>query len=186
MVQAMEAYALSAAVIILAVFTGLYLNRRKITNTWLTIKTRYRLNRLGYKQVSSIQWPDGLGHYFTIDKLILRHDGVSLLVYKPYSGKIFCADNIDDWTQMIGQKSYKFINPLHDLEHQIKIISACIPDVSVSGYLFFDHQAEFPKGQPGRVIRLNNIPEELKRNKKFSVEKKVMSAWGKLLKMKYK
>jgi len=178
--EVISQYGLYTAVALLVVAVILFLNRRKINHIWLNVKTRYRLKRLGYKQLSNFQCPDGLGHYFTIDRLILRHDGITLLVSKQYPGKIFCADNIDDWTQMLGQKSYRFKNPLDDLDYQIKVISARIPGVAVNGFLFFDHQATFPKGHPERVIYLDKIPDELKRSNNVKVETSVMSAWEQL------
>lgn len=163
------------ALVMLAV--SLYLNRRNIKNGWLRLKTRYCLRRLGLKQLSDIQFPDGMGHYFTVDRLIMRHDGITLLINKRYPGKIFCAEHIDDWTQMLGRKSYRFRNPLYELDTQIKTISSCIPNVDVDGYLFFDQMAEFPKGHPERVIYLNTIPQQLIRNRKYKVEKPVAAAW---------
>lgn len=179
----MDHYALSIALSLLAVAVVLYLYRRKIKHAWLNLKTRYCLNRLGVKQVSNIKCPDGLGHYFTVDRLILRNDGITLLVFKKYPGKIYCADHIDHWTQMLGLKSYRFKNPFYDLDCQIRAISACVPDVPVNGFLFFEHQAEFPKGHPDRVIQLKKIPEELKRINQQQVKESIMSAWKKLLTM---
>jgi len=181
--QIIEPYALPIALTLTALAIVVFLSRRKIKHSWLNVKIRYCLNHLGVKQISNIQWPDGLGDYFNIDRLIMRHDGITLLIFKRYPGKIFCADHIDDWTQMLGQKSYRFKNPIPDLDYQVKAISAAIPDVPVNGFLFFDHMAEFPKGQPDRVIQLNKIPEELKRNKQHEVEVSVKSAWKKLLTM---
>ncbi len=184
-IQLTDRYALSIAMLtasaLLLVGIILYLNRRKVKHHWLNLKTRYCLNRLGFKQITNLKCPDGLGHHFTIDRLILRHDGITLLVYKRYPGKIFCADKINDWTQMIGQRSFRFKNPLYDLDYQIKAVSACVPNVAVNGFLFFDHLTEFPIGHPERIIYLKNIPEELKRSKLHKVQKSVMSAWKKLL-----
>ena len=180
-IQIIDRYALLVALILLAFAIVIYLNRRKIRHSWLNLKTRYCLNHLGFKQISNFQCPDGLGHHFNIDRLILRRNGITLLVYTRYPGKIFCADKIDDWTQMLGKKSYRFKNPLYDLDCQIKAVSACVPNVPVNGFLFFDHLTEFPKGHPDRVIHLNNIPEELKHSKHDEVETSIMSAWKKLL-----
>jgi hypothetical protein len=84
---------------------------------------------------------------------------------------------------MLAGKSYRFKNPLIELDYQVKAVSACIPGVAVDGYLFFDTQAEFPKGHPDRVIRSDSIPEALKRNKHLKVQPSVESAWKKLLKL---
>ncbi len=179
--QLSDHYVLSAALALLVIVIIIYLSRRKIKHGWLNMKTRRCLNKLGYKQVTNFKCPDGLGHYFIIDRLILRKDGITLLLYKPYPGKIFCADKIDDWTQMLGMKSYRFKNPLYDLENQIKAVSACVSKVPVNGFLFFDHLTEFPKGHPDRIIHLKNIPQELERVKRDEVEPSVMTAWKNLL-----
>ena len=182
-IQIIESYALPVSLVLLAFAITIFLNRGKIKHSWLNLKTRYRLSHLGVKQISNLQCPDGLDHYFNIDRLILRHDGITLLVHKFYPGKIFCADEIDDWTQMLGKKSYRFKNPLYDLDCQIKAVSDCVPDVPVNGFLFFDHLAEFPKGHPDRILRLKKIPDELKRNKRHEIEENVLSAWKNLQKM---
>lgn len=178
----MDHYVLLIALTLLLVFImAIVLNRKKIKNSWLRLKTRYCLKHLGIQQLSNIQLPDGMGHYFTVDRLIMRHDGISLLLYNRYPGKIFCADNIDDWTQMLGRKSFRFRNPLHELDNQVKTISSYIPEVAVNGFLFFEHMAEFPKGHPDRVIYLDNIPQQLTQNKQNKVEKPVEAAWQKLM-----
>jgi len=163
---------------ILGVVLILYLNRRKLK---LAFRTRYCLGHLGLEQISNIQFDDGLGGYFTIDRLLLRHHGITLLVYKRYSGRIFCADHIDEWTQMLGQKSYLFKNPLFELNYQIKVLQALYPDISINGYLFFDHTVEFPKGCPRQVIHPGHIPAELERKNRHQVEPKVMDVWRELM-----
>ncbi len=151
--------------------------------TWLNLLTTYRLNRLGVKQIKNFHCPDGFEHYFNIDRLILRPEGITLLQYKRFPGSIFCAEKIDDWTQMYEKQSFRFNNPLYDLDIQIKAVSACVPDVPVNGYLYFDFMTEFPKGHPDQVVHFKTFPDELKLNKKDSVIPKVSAAWDKLLKM---
>lgn len=179
-ISLLDQYALLIAIALMALAIVFILLRRSITNAWLNIKTRYRLNHLGLKQLYNFQCPDGLGSYYNIDRLIMRHDGISLLVIKRYPGSIFCADDINEWSQMLAGKSYRFNNPLIELDYQIKAVSAFVPGVQVDGYLFFDHSAQFPKGHPNRVIYLDNIPEALERNKNDKVQPVVESAWKKL------
>ena len=180
--QATWHHALLAGLVILLLVL-LVVKRKKLVLGWLNLKTRRRLGRLGYGQLSKLHCPDGLGYHFVIDRLILRHDGISVLMFLNYPGKIFCADDIDDWTQMIGMKSYRFKNPFYELECQVKSVSECVPEVPVNGYLFFDHQASFPKGHPVRVINMNEIPKTLERDKQLKVNAQVKSAWEKLKKM---
>jgi len=177
-------FALLIALILAALAIVIYLGRRKIHSVWLSLKTRYRLNRLGLRQMSGFKCPDGMGHFFTIDRLVMRHDGISVLLFIQYPGRIFCADDIDQWTQMLAGKSYRFNNPLVDLDYQVRAIAACIPDVPVNGFLLFDQHAVFPKGHPDRVIQLDNIPDALKRDKEHKVLASIESAWGKLSTLK--
>lgn len=179
-IQQINDHALTIAASLMVFVFIVYLSRKVISRWWFIFKNRYRLNHLGVKHLSNVQWPDGLGYYFTVDRLILRPDGITVLMYKQYPGKIFCADNIDDWTQMLGQKSFKFKNPFYDLDCQVSAIQSCIPNIPVNGFIFFDYTAEFPKGHPDRVIHHKSIPEILKRHKKRDVEVDVMSAWKKL------
>jgi len=173
-------YTLPVILLLLVLILVVFINRRTIKSGWRSLKTRHRLNRLGHKQILNIHCPDGLGYHFTLDRLILRHDGITVLVEKKYPGKIYCADDIDDWTQMIGQKSYRFKNPFYELECQIKAVSACVPGVPVDGFLFFDSQAVFPRGHPQRIFQLDDIPEQLVQAKQRDAAPSVMSAWKKL------
>jgi hypothetical protein len=173
-------YVLLAALILMIFAIVIILKRGTIRQSWLNIKTRFYLNRLGLKHISNFRCPDGLGEYFIIDRLLMRPDGISVIIFKQYAGTIFCADNIDEWSQILQGKSYKFKNPLIDLEYQVNAVSACIPGVPINGYLFFDHQAFFPKGHPQRVIQLNTIPQSLKRDKLATAVTSVESAWEKL------
>jgi hypothetical protein len=165
-------------VVILGLFLILFINRSSISSYWMNLKTRRCLNHLGMDQITDVKCPDGLGHEFSIDRLILRQNGISILIYKKYPGKIFCADHIDEWTQMLGQKSYAFKNPLFELDFQIKALQACIPDVEVDGYLFFDHNAQFPKGHPQRVIHPQSIPQSLDRPQHIEIDQKIIQAWN--------
>jgi len=178
--QLFSGVGLISAVTFIAIFFIIYLNRIRIKQSWLLFRTEYCLNNLGLEQISNIQFPDGLGHHFTIDRILLRHNGITLLVYKKYQGRIFCASNIDEWTQMLGQKSYTFKNPLFELDYQVKAISAFLPDIHIDGFLFFDHTAAFPKGHPEQVMHPRLIPLELQLNNRHQVETKVMSAWKKM------
>ena len=174
-------YAFVLALLLLTLAVVLYLFRRRIRNLWLKIKTHLVLKRLGLRQVSNYQCPDGLGHHFIVDRLLMHREGITLISFKRFPGSIFCAENINEWTQMLGGKSYKFKNPLVDLDYQIKAVSARIPGVPVDGFLFFDHTADFPKGHPDRVIHLDSIPQALRRNKEDRAPEKLVSAWETLV-----
>lgn len=180
LVNLVQQHAIEVAPVLLVLVLVVYFGRRKFRSMRHNYKTRRQLSKLGVNQLVNVQWPDGMGHYFTIDRLILGTDGIIVLRYLHYPGKIFCAEHIDDWTQMLGQKSYRFKNPFYDLDFQVKAVSAFIPDVAVNGFLFFHQSAEFPKGHPDRVIQYSNIPEKLAPGKRKQVQARVMAAWEKL------
>jgi hypothetical protein len=173
-------YAWQIAVLATVVVLVLILLRGRIKQAWLDRKQRRVLNRLGIKQLAHFKCADGLGGYFDIDRLVLRQDGISLIIVMRYPGSIFCADNIDEWTQMLEGKSYRFENPLVALDYQIKAFSDHVPGVAVDGYLFFDHRASFPKGHPARVITLDAIPDALQKIKKQKAEASVAAAWDRV------
>ena len=144
------------------------------------MKIRRGLRRAGIKQYRDFFCPDGVGGQYKIDRLILRPDGISVLMYMRYEGNIFCGENIERWTQMIGGKSYSFANPLVMLDGQIAAIKALAPGIDVDGYLFFDHRTRFPKGRAERVIQIDNMPDSLLNNHGKSPDDALMSAWKKL------
>jgi hypothetical protein len=146
---------------------------------WTGFKTRRGLRRAGIKQYRDFHCPDGVGGQYKVDLLILRPDGISVLMYMRYEGNIFCGENIDQWTQLLGGKSYSFTNPLMMLDYQVAAVKALVPGIDVDGYLFFDHRAYFPKGKAERVIQLDNMPDSLlKRGER--PDDKLMSVWKKL------
>ena len=147
---------------------------------WSGWKTNRGLRRAGIKQYRDFHCPDGVGGKYKIDRLILRPDGITVLMYMRYEGNIFCGENIDQWTQLLGGKSYSFANPLMMLDYQIAAVKALVPGNDVDGYLFFDHRAHFPKGKADRVIQLDNMPDSLLSNRGRRPDDKLMAAWKKL------
>ena len=172
---------LPIAIIVLAVTIVMFINRKKLWLIWQEWSTRRSLNRIGFKQKSNLKFPDGLGSRFNIDRLVMLHDSILLISFKPFIGNIYCADNIPEWTQLIGQKSFKFENPLFELENQLNSLRIHAVDVPIRGFLFFDHSATFPKGHPGQVLYPGNIPESFLRDKCPEPVDTVLKAWDILI-----
>lgn len=172
---------LPIAIIMLVAAILAFINRRKLRRHWQEWSTHRSLNRIGIKQKSNLKFPDGLGGHFNIDRLVMLHNSILMISFKPFSGNIYCADNIPQWTQIIGQKSFKFENPLFDLEYQTNVIRTHAPDVPIQGFLFFDHSAAFPKGHPEQILFPGNIPEYFFRNNCPEADNKVLATWDILL-----
>jgi len=176
-----SSFALPVAISVLAITFILLINWRKLRMQWLEWSTRRCLNQIGIKQMKNVVCADGLDGNFKIDRLVMLHNSILLIALKPYSGYIFCADGIPEWTQLIGQKSYKFTNPLFELENQVIAIQGIVPDVMVHGVLFFDHSAEFPKGHPDKVLNPDNIPESFMRLKCPEPQAEILQSWQALI-----
>jgi len=176
-------FALPIAITLVALAIILIINWRKLRYQWLEWSTRRSLNQIGIKQMKNVVCSDGIDGSFKIDRMVMLHNSILLLAFKPYSGNIYCADSIPEWTQVIGRKSYKFNNPLFELENQITAIQDIMPDVPIRGALFFDHSAKFPKGHPDNVLNPDNIPEYMLRVKCPEPSSEILRSWKTLLNM---
>lgn len=101
-----------------------------------------------------------------------------LISYKLYGGNIYCAEHISEWTQLVGQKSFKFENPLFELENQLTALRLLTGNVHLEGFLFFNNSAEFPKGHPDRVLHPGNIPDRFNAANSENVKPEIAAAWS--------
>ena len=105
------------AIILIAILLILYLNRKRLIVRFHEWRIQHCLNKIGTEQIRDLVCPDGLEGHYNIDRLALTRDAILVISYKPYIGNIYCAERISEWTQVIGQKSFKFENPLFELEN---------------------------------------------------------------------
>lgn len=127
----------------------------------------------------NIAIPDGMDGRVLIENIILTSDGIYVLPVKRYCGIIFAADNMDTWTQVIGNRSYKFSNPLPELETYMMAVRNLLPGINVSGYILVTYDAKFPKGKPERVVPVVEIGRRLG-GLKGEVTAQLKAAWDKL------
>jgi hypothetical protein len=155
----------------------LVVNRQRIRSWFLEWRIQRCLDRIGSEQIRDLVCADGLEGYYKIDRLALTRDAILLISYKPFGGNIYCAERISEWTQVIGQKSFKFENPLFELENQITALRLLIGDTPLYGYLFFDNSALFPKGHPDKVLNPETIPAEFIAEHCENPNAKIKAAW---------
>ena len=168
-----------------AIVLVIIVNRKRLRAKFREWRIQRRLNRIGCDQIRNLLCSDGIDGYFYIDRLALTRDSILLISYKLYEGNIYCAEHIAEWTQLVGQKSFKFTNPLFELENQLTSLRLLIGNVPLEGYLFFNDGAEFPKGQPGRVLQQDNIPDRFYATDYETVNSEIKAAWE-LLKTHHK
>jgi hypothetical protein len=73
------------------------------------------LESLGVKYLHDIILPDGIEGYTYIDYLLLTPNGIVVLDINFSEGHIFGGESVDQWTQVVNNKTYKFNNPLQKM-----------------------------------------------------------------------
>lgn len=105
--------------------------------------------------------PDGVGGLIEIEHLVLLEQGLLLIKTYPYSGNLFGAENIDQWTQIIDGRSFKFVNPLYHIHTSRLALTAVTPKVPVFCRIVFTGNCIFPKGKPEEVSVLGSLADDL-------------------------
>ncbi len=176
----LESGVIAILILLVAITLILYLNRNTLQIRLREWRVQRCLNEIGSEQIRKLVCPDGLDGYFEIDRLALTRDSIILIHYKRYAGRIYCAERIAEWTQVVGQKSFKFENPLFELENQLTSLRVLSGQVPITGYLFLNHSATFPKGHPPTILHPDNIPEPLLGINCSPVKPEIKAAWEKL------
>lgn len=105
--------------------------------------------------------PDGMGGLIEIEHLVLLKQGLLILHRYSLSGHLFGADKIDQWTQLVDGRSYKFANPLIHLLHVQQSLSLIAPKMPIFTHLVFTGSCNFPKGKPDNVSLINTLETDL-------------------------
>jgi len=165
--------------LLLAVLIGLalYLSSSPIQQLLVHWRLHSLVNKLGKTSLRNVYIPDGLGDVIYIEQLILRPTELLLVTIKPFRGNIFAAEQIDLWTQVVGQRSYKFSNPLHQQEHDLQALSAIIPKQAISGMVVFAKGCRFPKGKPDKVCDYQELKNMGNENGTQEINPETKAAW---------
>lgn len=125
--------------------------------------SEWKLNRLlkniGLSSLHNITIADDIDGKIFIENLILTPNKIILLGVKKYRGLIFAAETIDLWTQVIDNKSYKFDNPLRQLERDASILNSKIENSKVEEKVLFIKGSEFPKGKPENIVEIADVKQ---------------------------
>jgi len=138
------------------------------------------IKRISKYVMHNVIIPDAVEGSSYIDWLVLTPRGILVLSQKPYSGMIFAAENISQWTQVIGRRSYTFNNPLQQLEVDVVTIKSLIPNAPVKGYVVFDQDSHFPKGKPNKALTLKEVKQNISVLKEGKITPELKEFWDKL------
>jgi len=167
-------------VVALFVLMGLLLQKAWVKEYLSEWKLKRLLRSIGVDSLHNVTIQDEMDGKIFIENLILMPDKILILGVKKYKGLIFAADNIDLWTQVIGNKSYKFENPLRQLESDVLALNSKIENSKVEEKVLFIHGAEFPKGKPVNVIEIADVIAWRDASRQAEVPAALQADWKKL------
>ncbi|MFT5219397.1 MAG: hypothetical protein ACI9LO_000135 [Planctomycetota bacterium] len=147
-------------------------------------RVQHQLNQIGIEQIRNLNCFDGIDGDYSISRLALTDNSIVLISRRRYRGNIYCAKQISEWTQVIGQKSYKFENPLFEMENQLTALRLLIGKIELNAFLYFDSSATFPKGRLESILQPDNIPEHILGQNCNSANPAVLAAWEQLKQFK--
>jgi Nuclease-related domain len=138
------------------------------------------LKNIGAESLHNVSITDDMDGKIFIEHLILTPNNILLLGVKKFRGLIFAAEKIDLWTQVIGKISYKFENPLHQLENDVLALNAKIENTKIAGKVLFINGSEFPKGKPEDVISISDIKDWIKEYANSEIPGALLADWNQL------
>ena len=141
------------------------------------------IKNIGLESLHNVTIPDGMDGSIFIEYLILTPRKILLLGVKKYRGLIFAADEIDLWTQVIGKKSYKFSNPLRQLENDAIALNSKIENSKIEVKVLFINGSDFPKGKPDNVVSMMDAKELSKSYAAGDVPEALDADWKQLLEL---
>ena len=173
---------LQATLLVAAVAVAglLYVLRTRVRRWRCERKVKKFIHRLGARHIEDICLPDGTGGEVIIDHLLLGRDALLIVGIMRFDGAIFGGRLTDQWTQVIGRRSFKFDNPNHYLQRQINAISLVVPDTPVRGWHLFPN-AKFPKDKPDSVLLLSDLKTLPARPRRGDIPKQLRTAWKQVL-----
>ena len=178
----MTAVIVAAAVVIVVLL--IVVLGKPLRNLFDRLRVGRAIRRLGTESMNSVVISDGMeGHVF-IEHLVLTPDKVLVVSVRRYSGAIFEAENMDMWAQVTDGGSYKFPNPLHEIETAMVALKSYLPDAPVSGIILFGRDSTFPKGKPAGVMHITEVTKLPVPGQGTVVSGPVRRAWDRLLELK--
>lgn len=135
-------------------------------------------------EVKEIIIPDGIGGLLEIEHLILVEQGLLLIETYSISGNLFGADQIDEWTQVVDGRSFKFANPLWRIHTARQALKLLAPNVPIFCKVVFIADSHFPKGKPEEVSILSSLTEDMKIvNESPVITDKAAHAWQRCMRI---
>jgi len=147
---------LLAAALLLVLITRVWMRRRK---PLAQISRIVRKSSVGIQ--TQVVLPGVDGHQYTADYLVMTPCGIWLLDVLDFEGMIFGGAETDDWTQVIGRKSFRFANPLYALRDKRVQLQAMSDLHEIKAAVVFSRAGSFPKDRPGGTVQQQDLAQLL-------------------------
>jgi hypothetical protein len=140
-------------------------------------RIRRAVRKQGVAVLTALEISDGLDGRMFIDYLVLTAAAIRVVVVKRYEGFIYAGETLAEWTQVVKQNSYRFPNPLRELELKIIALRTIVPGIPITGLVLFSESSKFPTRKPAGVMRLGDPVPAFS---KSSIPESLQQAWLKL------
>jgi hypothetical protein len=144
------------------------------------------IRSLGLPFIKDVVLPDGVDGLVFMDYVLLTPKGMVALDIHHQEGVLFGGDAVDQWSQVVRNRTYKFPNPLYDHETRIQALKwnaeelGC-DDVEATGWVVFSNAGNFPKGIPKGVRMIDDIAKDLESPESGkAIPEKLQSLWRSL------
>ena len=128
---------------------------------------------IAYEYLSNLVIPKADEGEIQIDHLILTAEGLLVIDVKEVSGTVFGSDKMQDWTVINEDRRFTFTNPQPALFDRIAAVRQIVRQVPVTGRILFLDDAEFTKGVPGLVCKLDALVAEFGEKDKHAAKAKI-------------
>ena len=176
--------AITAAAVAVVLLLVMIFVRKPIRNLFDRFRLTRAIKRLGTASMSNFVLSDGMDGHVFIEHLVLTPSHVLVVSVRRYAGTIFAAENMDMWAQVTNSGSYKFPNPLHEIETATAAVKSHVPDAAVNGIALFGRESTFPKGKPDGVMHISEIAKLPAPSRETEISGPVKKAWDRLLELK--
>lgn len=131
------------------------------------------IDSLGVKYLHNLVLPDGIDGLVFIDYLLLSPVGFIVLDVDHVEGHLFGGETVDQWSQVVNNKTYKFSNPLYSNQQKCQAVTWNIEQLAgidekneksewqTHGWVAFTNAGDFPKGIPKQVSMIDDLKENL-------------------------
>lgn len=128
--------------------------QRQITNA---------IEQVGAPYVREVVLPDEVDGFLLLDYVVLFPGRILVINIFDYEGFLFGGEKVDQWTQIVKNRTNKFLNPLYKMHECTEAVYYRVKNFPVSGIVVFTNIGQFPRGIPQGVVLIDELQGELRK-----------------------